>query len=214
MSILCALLHIGCMVLAPVPVPLQPVKAEPIPLATPADMPTPATKGDRYRAQITRETHARFGVPGPVPAIAGQIQQESGWNPAAQSRVGAQGLMQFMPATAAWAATTAGFGTPDPLNPAWSIRAGVWYDRWLYERIKADSECDRWMFTFSAYNGGLGLVYRRQARSHAPGLWDQTGVINPGISAGNQAENQGYGPRILHHHQPDFATWGTVTCPT
>jgi soluble lytic murein transglycosylase-like protein len=167
---------------------------------------------NQYRAQITREAQFRFGIPAPVPAIAAQITQESGWNPTAQSRVGAQGLMQFMPTTSKWAATAGAFGTVDPLNPAWSIRAGVWYDRWLYERVKANTDCDRWMFTLSSYNGGLGYVYRRQKASSAPGDWNPTGSINPGITPANQIENQSYGPRILLKHQPAFVAWGKPTC--
>lgn len=174
--------------------------------------PVLAAPGDAYRAQITREAQFRFGIPAPVPAIAGQIAQESGWNPAAKSRVGAQGLMQFMPATSQWAATAGAFGSVDPFNPAWSIRAGVWYDRWLYERIKANTDCDRWMFTLSSYNGGLGYVHKRQKLSPAPGDWNPTGAINPGIAPANQIENQTYGPKILLKHQRAFAAWGRLVC--
>ena len=173
-----------------------------------------AAPGDQFRARIMREAQVRFGIPAPIPAVAGQIQQESGWNPAATSRVGAQGLMQFMPATSKWAATAGAFGSVDPLNPLWSIRAGVWYDRWLYERIRADSDCDRWTFTLSAYNGGLGYVYKRQKLSSAPGSYDVTGYLNPGITPANQIENQTYGPKILLKHQALFTSWGRVVCLT
>lgn len=174
--------------------------------------PAHAHPSDAYRSQIQRETQFRFGIPAPVTVIAAQIQQESAWNPLARSPVGAQGLMQFMPATSAWANTAAGFGSVDPFNPAWSIRAGVWYDRWLYDRIKANSPCDRWMFTLSAYNGGLGYVYKRQKLSPTPGSWDATGTINPGITPPNQRENESYAPRILYRHQPGFKSWGQMTC--
>lgn len=171
------------------------------------------TKAEPYRATITREANFRFGIPAPVPVIAAQIQQESAWNPYARSRVGAAGLMQFMPSTAEWAAVQGGFGTVDAFNPAWSIRAGVWYDRWLWNRIAAhNTSCDRWHFTLSAYNGGLGWVNRRQARSPDPGSWPVTGLINPGIHPANQHENQTYSERILYRHQPQFATWGKTAC--
>lgn len=172
-----------------------------------------ANAPEHYRPQITREAQFRFGIPAPVPVIAGQIQQESAWNPKATSRVGAKGLMQFMPSTAQWSATAAGFGTVDPYNPAWSIRAGVWYDRWLYERIKrAYTDCDRWHFALSAYNGGLGYVYKRQKLSPDPSLWDATGYINPGITPANQRENQDYPARIIFKHQPKFIDWGEPVC--
>jgi soluble lytic murein transglycosylase-like protein len=166
----------------------------------------------QYRAQITREAQFRFGIPAPVPAIAAQIMQESAFNPLARSRVGASGLMQFMPTTATWAAQASHTGPAETFNPQWSIRMGVWYDRWLYERIRAETECDRWMFALSSYNGGLGYVYKRQKLSTAPGSWPTTGMLNPGITPANQVENQSYGPRILLKHQPQFASWGRTTC--
>ena len=160
--------------------------------------------GDQYRATIQREAQIRFGIPAPVPVIAAQIQQESAWNPYARSRTGASGLMQFMPGTSAWAETVNHWGSVDPTNPVWAIRAGVWYNRFNYDRIKADTECDRWHFTLSAYNGGLGYVYRRQKISPQPGSWEATGGLNPGILPSNQVENQTYSPRILLRHQPQF----------
>lgn len=168
---------------------------------------------DSYRAQITREAQIRFGIPAPVPVIAGQIQQESAFNPLARSPVGAQGLMQFMTATSAWADTQAHWGSVDPFNPSWSIRAGVWYDRWLYDRIKTyDTDCDRWQFSLSAYNGGLGYVYKRQKLSDQPGSYELTGTINPGITPPNQRENQSYGPKIVFRQQMMFTKWGKVVC--
>jgi len=172
----------------------------------------PAASG-AFRGIVVRESQFRFGIPAPVPVIAAQIHQESGWNPTAKSPVGAQGLMQFMPSTAAWATTAGGFGTVDPLNPAWSIRAGVWYDRWLYERVKTyDSDCDRWHFTLSAYNGGLGYVYKRQRLSDDPGKYSLTGYVNPGITPTNQHENETYAPRILLRHQSIYQLWGRPVC--
>ena len=175
-------------------------------------LPAPAQVPEQYRAQITREAQFRFGVPAPAPVIAAQVTQESAWNPNAKSRSGALGLLQFMPATAQWAAAAGAFGAPDPLNPAWAIRAGVWYDRWLWDRIKADTDCDRWHFVLASYNGGLGYVYRRQKMSPAPGKWASTGFINPGILPSNQHENETYSPRILIMHQPKFAPWGRTIC--
>ncbi len=169
---------------------------------------TPAT----YRGVVQREAQARFGVPPPSPIIAAQITQESGWNPRAQSPVGAQGLMQFMPATARWVATQEAFGAVDAFNPVWSIRAGVWYDRWIYERVKGHTNCDRWAFTLSSYNGGLGWVQRRKARSEDPLDYEVTSTINPGIHPANQRENEGYAPAILYRHQPRFRSWGKTEC--
>lgn len=167
---------------------------------------------NHYRSHVIRETQLRFGIPSPSPVVAGQIAQESGWNPRAQSPVGAQGLMQFMPATARWVATKEAFGAVDAFNPLWSIRAGVWYDRWLYDRVKGHTTCDRWQFALSAYNGGLGWVNRRKARSEDPLDYEATSTINPGIHPANQHENQQYPARIMYRHQPAYRGWGRVEC--
>lgn len=201
-------------IVAPIQVKVE-KQAVPPPAVAPAPMRSTSynAHADAYRAMITREAQFRFGIPAPVPAIAGQIQQESAWNPAARSRVGAAGLMQFMPQTATWAATAGAFGSVDPYNPVWSIRAGIWYDRWLYERVRTfDSDCDRWLFALSSYNGGLGYAYKRQKLSLNPGDYTITGKINPGITAGNQHENETYGPKIMQRHQPAFRSWGKVVC--
>ena len=86
--------------------------------------PIPAT-ANRYRADLTRNARLAWGLAAPVALFAAQVHQESGWNPAAVSRVGAAGLAQFMPATAQWI----GGLTPDlaerqATNPAWASCPG------------------------------------------------------------------------------------------
>lgn len=172
---------------------------------------TPAAR--QHLPVVVREAQFRFGVPAPVPVIAGQIQQESGWNPLARSPTGAMGIMQFMPGTARWVETENGWGGMDVYNAAWAIRAGVWYDRWLYERVRIfNTECDRWHFTLSSYNGGLGWMRDRQRHSPDPGSWAVTGTINPGIRNAAQVENERYSPRILYVHQPKFKDTGRTVC--
>jgi soluble lytic murein transglycosylase-like protein len=166
-----------------------------------------------YRSTIVREAESRFGLPAPTPVIAAQIMQESQFNPRAQSQVGASGLMQFMPKTAEWAAVAGQLGQAQPTSPAWAIRAGVWYDRWLYDRVRvSESECDRWNFALSAYNGGLGNVYKRQKMAYRPGSWALTAPINPGITPANQRENEDYSKRILTRWQTIFTDWGRTVC--
>jgi soluble lytic murein transglycosylase-like protein len=166
-----------------------------------------------YLDEIRASSQFYFGVPAPVPVITAQIAQESRFDPDARSPVGAMGIMQFMPGTAKWAAQAGGFGIAAPLDPSWAIKAGVWYDRFLYDRVQAPkTPCDRWLFTLSAYNGGEKRVRDRQAQSVDPGSWAATGNINPGISAGNQSENAQYGPRIVYVLQPRFTTLGQPVC--
>lgn len=84
----------------------------PMPAAGPASLPSfvPA----RYREPILRSA-ARWGVP---PALmAGQLMAESGFDPAAGSPAGAQGIAQFMPSTAS------AYGLADPYDPVAAIEA-------------------------------------------------------------------------------------------
>ncbi|MEO8133669.1 MAG: transglycosylase SLT domain-containing protein [Betaproteobacteria bacterium] len=169
--------------------------------------------GPPFLREIRDATEFYFGIPAPVPVIVAQVAQESNFNPKAVSQVGATGLMQFMPSTAKWAAEAGGFGTPSPLDPAWAIRAGTWFDRFLYDRVRSpDSVCDRWLFTLSYYNGGAGWGLKRQALSATPGMYSATSRINPGISAGNQRENEQYPMRIVYALQPKYAAHGPLVC--
>ena len=166
-----------------------------------------------YLDEIRASSQFYFGVPAPVPVITAQIAQESRFDPDARSPVGAMGIMQFMPGTAKWAAQAGGFGIAAPLDPSWAIKAGVWYDRFLYDRVQAPkTPCDRWLFTLSAYNGGERWVQKRQSLSTDPGSWAATGPINPGITKNNQAENSQYGPRIVYVLQPKFVALGQPVC--
>ncbi len=77
----------------------------------------------------------------PSALLAAQLQQESGWNPNAVSPVGARGLAQFMPATAA----AYGVNVADPRS---SIIGAAHYDSDLYARFKS------YPAALAAYNAG------------------------------------------------------------
>jgi len=65
----------------------------------------------------------------PAAVIAAQIQAESGWNPAAVSPAGADGISQFEPATwATWGADSDGNGTSSPFDPGDAIPAQARFD--------------------------------------------------------------------------------------
>jgi Transglycosylase SLT domain len=71
------------------------------------------------------------------------IAAESGFNPKAVSRKGAQGLMQLMPNTAA------ALGIRDAMNPAANVEGGTRYLRELLERFQYDLAK-----ALAAYNAG------------------------------------------------------------
>lgn len=114
--------------------------------------------------------------------IKAQIQQESSFNPTAQSPCGARGLLQLMPATA----KEVGYQPEELWDPQKNLCAGIKY---LYEQYRHFPEIPdhnyRLKFALAAYNGGRGyinaalkLAYEREhgevnqsVSARKPGLW-------------------------------------------
>ena len=168
----------------------------------------------QHKRTLTRVAHSEWGLNAPVAVFAAQVHQESAWRTNALSHVGAQGLAQFMPATARWWCGATGTAAADcqPTNPTWAMRSLVGYDKWLYDRAPAHyTPRDRMWVALRAYNGGLGH-WQREAAS--------TGLAQPSRAqvdaacgkarraAVHCAENLGYPHRILVVLQPRYAAWG------
>lgn len=183
--------------------------------ANAAEPPTAALK---YRSDVIRSARVDWGLNAPVADFAAQLHQESGWNPAARSPVGAQGLAQFMPSTADWiAGLMPHLAAREPWNPGWAIRALVSYDRWLWQRVVVPDGCERMAMTLSAYNGGLGWVNRDRRLARTSGLDDArwfgaVETVNAGRSAANWRENRHYPHRILRELAPRYLSWGGASC--
>ncbi|MEP6740936.1 MAG: lytic transglycosylase domain-containing protein [bacterium] len=92
-----------------------------------------------YRAGERQGVDPRF--------IHAVIKQESRYNPKAVSGVGAQGLMQMMPATAKR------FGLKDPFDAAANVEAGTKYLKFLLKRFNGDVS-----LALAGYNAGEGSV--------------------------------------------------------
>lgn len=180
--------------------------------------PAPPRAATMQRADLTRIAHSAWGLNAPIPLFAAQIQQESGWNPAAVSRVGAQGAAQFMPATTRWWCALNQL-TPEacqPTNIVWAMRALVGYDLWLYQRVQGTDEFDRLWAALRSYNGGLGH-WQQEAALAKPLL--TRSAIDAACGRASRSpvhcpENLGYPERILLQHQARYAIWGRVVTPS
>lgn len=97
--------------------------------------------------QLIRQAAQQHGVSeGLVKAI---MHTESGFNIHARSPVGAQGLMQLMPATARR------FNVSNAYDPQQNIFGGVKYLSWLLKRFNGDTR-----LAIAAYNAGEGNVVK------------------------------------------------------
>lgn len=103
-----------------------------------------AGDGDEYDSVIEQAAE-RYGIDPAV--LHGLIQQESGFDPGAQSSAGASGLTQLMPGTAS------SMGVANPLNPTESIEGGARYLSQLMSQFGGNTE-----EALAAYNAGPGAV--------------------------------------------------------
>lgn len=105
-----------------------------------------------YEAEIRRYA-GENGVDPAWPAAV--ILAESSYQPEAVSSVGAQGLMQLLPDTAAWVAGKHGEAYAEGclFEPETNIRYGCWYLGYLLRRFDGNLVC-----ATAAYHAGQGQV--------------------------------------------------------
>jgi soluble lytic murein transglycosylase len=99
--------------------------------------------------QEIRDASARYGVP--IKLVSAVIRAESGFNPRAVSRKGAQGLMQLMPGTASM------LGVRNSFDPRQNIEGGVRHLRSLIDRFPESLP-----LALAAYNAGERAVVQHR----------------------------------------------------
>ena len=177
----------------------------------------------QYQRELTILAQREFGLGAPVALLAGQVHQESAWREdvatgLVRSSAGAEGLTQFMPATARWITERyPDLGTAEPYNPLWSLRAMVRYDKHLYDRGRGHTECDKWWWTTRAYNGGEGhLVNEGKNAEDSHDRHSLAEVCGTARRAKSHCrENLGYPRNITGKWEPLYlsAGWrGSRTC--
>ena len=178
-----------------------------------------------YRHRVEQAAAQVFGVEASPARLAAQLHQESSWRADATSWVGAQGLAQFMPATAQWMGQEFRAQLPsfDPWNPQQAILAAALYDKWLLDRVQpfgwtTMNDCTRWNFVLRGYNGGEKWLWRERgltlANKRDPNNWREVeGFRSRGPDA--HRENIAYPRRILMTLEPAYiaAGWsGKAVC--
>lgn len=179
-----------------------------------------------YRHRVEQAVAEVWGVNGSPARLAAQLHQESAWRPNARSPgVGAQGIAQFMPATAKWIAELFPdkLGQFDPWDAHQAILAAAIYDKWLLDRVQPLgytrlTECTRWNFALRGYNGGELWLLRDRGLAVAnkgdPNDWRSVEKFRT-RSVSNHQQNIDYPRRILLLLEPAYiaAGWpGAAVC--
>ena len=162
----------------------------------------------QYHRDVVRSAWQVFGPRAPIADLLGQLHVESACRPGARSHASAEGLAQFMPATAEdMARHHAACAPANPFDPGWAIRCR---DRYMRSLLRAQQplaspppmpECAAWHFALRAYNGGDGWNRRDRRAALAagdnPDAPARVALYNAGRSAANHRENTEYAPRIF-----------------
>lgn len=134
--------------------------------------------------------------------LKAQAYQESLFDETACSRVGARGVMQFMPAT--WEEVTRkhGFDSTDICDPVTSIHAGAAYmskllGEWRRERPKMDRYC----LALASYNAGLGNILKAQAVMNDSALYATIARGLQDVTGAHSEETLQYVHRIFNHYR-------------
>ena len=167
---------------------IAPTVAQPLPVAASPDINSAAT--------AVSDAALRFGIP--EHWIYAVMRAESAGRVNATSPVGAQGLMQIMPAT--WAVLRARYGLgSNAYDPRDNIMAGAAYIREMYDQFGAPG-------FLGAYNAGPGRYgdYFTKGRSLPAETRAYIAKIAPAIAGGSRAPNSLTPSRAALPVQPNW----------
>lgn len=126
-----------------------------------------------------------------------QLWQESRLDPTARSPAGAEGIAQFMPATAGDILPLLGYRAVDRRAAGPAIQAGAYYMARLRASWAAPrSEDDRHKLALASYNAGMGNLLRSQQHCGNPATYDAIMACLPQVTGRHAAETLAYAPRI------------------
>jgi membrane-bound lytic murein transglycosylase F len=135
--------------------------------------------------------------------LKAQCFQESSLRPDAVSPVGAFGLCQFMPGTAADVSKQLGVTVQDFWKPSISIRAAALYMGKLHRTWRAPRPLmDRHMLAMASYNAGAGHLIMAQSICGGGNLYKQIIPCLPKVTGTHSKETIDYVDRILNKWWP------------
>jgi len=169
--------------------------AEPLPKVTSRKW---TTKYDGYFRKYTKRY---FGPGFEWSWFKAQAIAESNLKQNAKSWVNAKGVMQLMPQTF-HEIKKKNPSLVDIDEPRWNIAAGIYYDRHLYQRWKAERPFkDKISFTFASYNAGFRTIVKAQKISKSQGLnenlWHNIKRVAPKVRGWRHRETLGYVDKII-----------------
>lgn len=167
-------------------------------------------RASKYKRDLIREVQAIWGITQDPAIFAAQIHAESRWKPFAQSAY-ASGLGQQTPNTVEW------LNELDPqlslmiggaFNPQWSIRALVYYDKWLHRRIDVDEIIQKWALGLHGYNAGFGWTIKERRASIYPDDYFCSVKYSCLRSPANCSQTQRYIDHIIWDYWPMYREAG------
>jgi len=130
-----------------------------------------------------------------------QAIAESNLNPNAKSPVGAEGIMQIMPATYREIRNKNSYIKGSVKDPKWAIPAGIYYDSTIYNKWSPKRTFqDRIDYMMASYNAGMGNIINAQKKcilpENDPQTWNCIYNTLIFITGKHSVETIGYVARI------------------